>query len=144
MPGDGLVSGVKRFCSRSWSLATAPFKWTWRQAAGFGSNASELVDAPGDVVPESVREKINQILGLIPLAFGTGTAQEQVVASVVLGSAAYVSSLVTFGATLVLVGLFSLTGLVGVLRMVPAIGDTFDNARDSVSNGGGEWTRRRR
>ena len=50
------------------------------------------------------------------VTFGTGTPREQMVFSVILGAGAYVSALFSFGATAILVVLFTTTFLVGVIR----------------------------
>lgn len=50
--------------------------------------------------------------------FGAGTPREQMVWSVILGTIAYVSALFSLGATAVFILLFSVTFLVGVLRLL--------------------------
>ncbi|AUV84696.1 hypothetical protein C2R22_24520 (plasmid) [Salinigranum rubrum] len=51
-------------------------------------------------------------------SFGAGTPREQMVWSVILATLAYLSALLSFGATAVFLVLFAVTFLVGALRLL--------------------------
>ncbi|ELZ14410.1 hypothetical protein C478_07292 [Natrinema thermotolerans DSM 11552] len=95
------------------------------------------------ILPTPVQQTWQQIKGALPEALGfKGDAQDQIVASVLLAVLAYASSVVTAGLTIALGVLFTITALIGVLRMIPAVGDRFTDAR---RNGGDRsWDVRRR
>lgn len=90
-------------------LATvaAPFLWTWRQVSGLGRSTYDYFAdfAVDDVLPPSFRDFANWLIGVLPRAFGVRntTRREQINANVVLIAVSILSSILTAGATLVLV-----------------------------------------
>ena len=125
--------------------ACAPLKWSCRQARGFGRGVYRLIGNRDDVLPEPALQTWEKLKTAVPEAFGIrGTPQDQVTSSVLLAGVSVASSVVTAGATLVLVAVFALTALIGLARMVPAIGARFTSGRDTAKNGGGRSWRGRR
>lgn len=144
MPSDGSKRRVKDGVKRCGDTAARPVRWTGRQASGFAGGVQDLIGSRDQVLPQPALDTWGKIKRSVPEAFGTrGDATAQITSSIMLGALAFASSVVTAGATVVLVGLFALTGLVGVLRLIPAVGDTFENVRDGASRGGESWTRGR-
>jgi hypothetical protein len=106
------------------STVTAPFRWTYRQVTGAASNAwTWLTEGLSleDVLIPTVYDTLVWLTNQVPLAFGGGEPGEMIEASFVLGVAAFVSSIISFGATLVFVGLFAFTGFLGALRFIPVV-----------------------
>jgi hypothetical protein len=106
------------------STVTAPFRWTYRQVTGTASNAwtwlTERLSLEDIIIP-AVYDTAVWLTNQVPLALGGGEPGEMIEASFVLGVAAVVSSLISFGATLVFVGLFAFTGFLGALRFIPVV-----------------------
>ena len=106
------------------STVTAPFHWTYRQATGTASNVwtwlTERLSLEDIIIP-AVYDTAVWLTNQVPLSLGGGEPGEMIEASFVLAVAAAVSSLISFGATLVFVGLFAFTGFLGALRFIPAV-----------------------
>jgi hypothetical protein len=81
--------------------------WTWlkRGASNTANHTTEWLENRAD-----------ELLGLMRLAFGSGSPGEQIGASILLGAAAFGASFITFGATILLVVVFAVTGVIGVAR----------------------------
>jgi len=68
------------------------------------------------VTAEWSSNPVQFVIQALLATFGTGTPREQMVFSVILAAGAYVSALFSFGATAILVVLFTSTYFVGVVR----------------------------
>jgi hypothetical protein len=99
-------------------------RWPFEQAAGAASNAwtwlTEKLSLEDIIIP-AVYDTAVWLTNQVPLAFGGGEPGEMIEASFVLAVAAFVSSLISFGATLFLVGVFAFTGFLGALRFIPVV-----------------------
>jgi hypothetical protein len=93
------------------------------QLRGFVSNlwASAMRAKWEGFLPPSIVSTIKFVGNMVPDAFGFGTPFEQLQASVVLGTVAVLSSIITLGATLALVVVFGATFAVGIIRHIPAV-----------------------
>jgi hypothetical protein len=81
--------------------------WTWLKR-GAGNTADRTI--------EWLENRAEELLALVRLAFGSGSPGEQIGASILLGTAAFGASFITFGATIALVAVFAITGFIGVAR----------------------------
>lgn len=101
------------------------YRWPIRQLTGFIAGLrgllARIIGNPLETLPPSISSTIRWLLKKFPEAFGFSTPNDQILASFVLVIFALLSSLITFGATLVLVGVFIFTLFVGVLRLVPVV-----------------------
>jgi len=106
---------------RAWAVVAWPFV----QFFGFLSNLwtwlTERLQLR-DIVLPAFYDSAVWVSNQFPLALGGGEPGEMIEASFVLGVATFVTGFVTGGAAWVLIGLWVLTGLVGLARFVPAIG----------------------
>lgn len=106
------------------STAKTAFLWPVRQVTGFFRGLwTFFVDdfGPSTALGPSIRGSVLWFWSRILAAFGFGSPGNQLVSSVVLGVVAFLSSTITFGATLVLVALFTFTAGVGLVRFVPVV-----------------------
>lgn len=101
------------------------YRWPARQIRGFVGNViefgSNLLTKPEKVVPPSVWSTWVWLKAQVPRAFGGGTPFQQITASVVLAVVAFLSGFITAGATWVLIGVFTITFVLGLLRLWPFI-----------------------
>jgi hypothetical protein len=74
-----------------------------------------------DILLPAIYDTLVWLSNQVPLVFGAGEPGEMIEASFVLGVAAVISSLISFGATLALVVVFAVTGTLGFLRFFPAV-----------------------
>jgi len=138
-----MLSGLSNAARRAGGAVTGSVKWVGRQARGTCQGFKDLVGDLDKSVPKPVLETWNQLVAALPQAFGIkGGPQDQIVSSVLLAVISIASSVVTAGATLVLVAVFAGTAGVGFLRLIPAVDAMFDSGRSSVRNGGEEAWRR--
>lgn len=122
------------------------YQWLKRQIGGTWGNSKEIRSEAKDAAAGPVRRSMDTLADVkksIPHAFGAGTPQQQVVSSAFLAVVAFASSLVSAGATLVFVALFGLTGLWGLIRLIPAANDAHNSGRDKLG-GGDSWSLRER
>lgn len=120
----------------AWSGTKTLGRWSWRQVTGFGRGVRSLIGDRGDVLPEPVKDTWSRIKRAVPEAFGwSGSPSNQVTSSILLAAVAFGSSVITMGATAFLVALFALTGLVGILRLIPAVNRQFTRVRGGAKSG---------
>lgn len=67
---------------------------------------------------EARADPLGFVVSGLKATFGMGTAREQMVWSVVLALVAYLTSLISFGVTLLFAALFTLTFIWGAVRLV--------------------------
>jgi len=99
-------------------------RWPFEQVTGAASNAwSWLTEKLSleDIIIPAVYDTAVWLTNQVPLALGGGEPGEMIEASFVLAVAAFVSSIISFGATLFLVGIFAFTGFLGTLRFIPVV-----------------------
>lgn len=105
--------------------ARAVVAWPFLQLWGFLTNVwtwlTERLQL-SDIVLPAIYDSAVWVSNQIPLALGGGEPGEMIEASFVLGVATFVTGFVTGGAAWVLIGLWVITGLLGVARFVPVIG----------------------
>lgn len=99
--------------------------WPLEQVKGWWENATKIARdlTWEDAVPPAMLSTAAWVKEKLVLALGGGTAQEQMAASFALGVAAYASSVVTLGATLVAGLFFTMTFGFGALRLWPVVDD---------------------
>lgn len=104
----------------AWAIIAWPFLQIW----GFLTNVwTWLTDRLQlqDIVLPAIYDSAVWVTNQIPLAFGGGEPGEMIEASFVLGVATFFTGIVTGGAAWVIIGLWVVTGLLGVARFVPVV-----------------------
>jgi hypothetical protein len=93
------------------------------QLRGFVGNVRESLGMASweGFLPPSIVSTLKFLGEAVPDAFGFDTPYAQIRGSVVLGILAVLSSVLTLGATLVFVGVFAVTGFVGIVRHIPIV-----------------------
>lgn len=106
--------------------------WIMDQMVAAGRNFVRLFTGTslGDVAPPSVVSTVDWFLKQFPRAIGLGTPQQQITASIVMGIATFFTGAVTGGAAWAIIGLWVLTLVIGLLRLIPAA----DRAASGVRN----------
>lgn len=122
-----------------------------RQVRGTRRRARSLVGSISlsDFFVTAPKKIIKWFLLQVPRAFGSGTPKQQVTASISLIGFSISTSLFTGGATLVFVGLFAVTMLLGLVRVVPAVNSGWTSSRNRTKGAakqaareGKRWGRR--
>lgn len=105
--------------------ATDVVLWPVDQIRGWFENAGEVVSSlsPDDFIPPALADTLAWVWEQFLYSLGFGTIEEQLAASFALGVAAVFSSIVTLGATLVLVVFFAMMFGLGLLRLWPVFDD---------------------
>lgn len=85
-------------------------------------------------------ETWDSVKSQVPKALGKGTPAQQIAASGVISVVVIASSLVSAGATLVLLVPLGFLMVIGIARLIPAVDDTW--SRDST--GDTQWSLRKR
>lgn len=89
------------------ATVAAPVVWAWRQTTGLARSTYDYFAdfAIDDVLPPSIRDFANWVIGILPRAFGirNTTRREQINANVVLIAVSVLSSFLTAGVTLLLI-----------------------------------------
>lgn len=116
-----------------------------RQVRGTRQRVSQVTDSMSvsDVLPFSPRAVFRELIALVPKAFGFGSAQDQIKASIWLIVFAFLSTPFSGGASAVLAAPFMLTLAVGVVRLVPAVDSGFLSGRKRAKDAteGRRWGR---
>lgn len=106
------------------------YRWPIRQVRGFGENVvgvgRQLFSKPQAVVPPSIWSTWVWLKSQIPRAFGFGTPFQQIAASVVLGVITFLSGLLTGGLAWAFIGVWLVTGMIGLLRLWPFINEQWN------------------
>ncbi|ELZ40642.1 hypothetical protein C471_07661 [Halorubrum saccharovorum DSM 1137] len=126
-------------------VVVKPVSWTWTQVTGWASNVRNLVTDTSldDILPPAVTEGVEWLAEQLPLAFGTGSPEDQIKASAVLAVASIITSVFSGGLTIGAVLVFALTGMIGALRFWPALDSAWGSLGDVRGSGGEkEWRRR--
>lgn len=102
-----------------------------RQARGTASNTRDLFGSFtfDKVLPSGVTGFLQELLSLIPRAFGRGDAKDQVYASTTLILIALITTPFTLGYSLVVALPFMLTLLIGLYRLNPWVDRQFTSLR---------------
>lgn len=109
------------------------FRWLGRQADGILRGLMGLAStSPADWMPNGIWSTIVEIVKSATWAFGTSSPTKQVTASVTLAIFAILTSFITLGATLWLVGLFAGTALIGIARLSPAVNQWWVATRETL------------
>lgn len=98
--------------------------WPFRQAWGFLRNFWTWLTEGlhlRDVLIPAFYDTLVWLSNQVPLALGGGTPGEMIEASVVLGVATFFTGFVTGGLAWVLIGVWGVTGALGILRFVPVV-----------------------
>jgi hypothetical protein len=127
MPGKRAKRARKRV-ERSGEQAASQVRGTADRAGSILGGTT--VD---EILPPAAVSTISWILALVPKALGFGTAREQVIASVSLIIPAVISTPITLGYSLLLAIPPSITLVIGLWRLVPAVNDRFMSARGNRS-----------
>lgn len=74
-----------------------------------------------DILLPAIYDSLVWVTNQVPLALGGGTPGEMVEASFVLAIATFFTGIVTGGAAWVLIGLWTTTALLGIVRFTPVV-----------------------
>ena len=97
--------------------------WPVEQVKGWWKNATKIAKDLSweDAIPPALLSSLAWTKEKLVLALGAGTPQEQMASSFALGVAAWVSSALSLGLTIPVALFFTLTFIVGSLRLWPAV-----------------------
>jgi len=104
--------------------ASEVIKWPFRQFWAFLTNFWTWLTQNlhlRDILIPAIYDTLVWLSNQVPLALGGGTPGEMIEASFVLGVATFFTGFVTGGAAWVIIGLWAVTGLLGVSRFTPAV-----------------------
>jgi len=105
----------------AWAVIAWPFVQLWGFLTNLWNWATDRLQLE-DIVLPAFYDSAVWLTNQVPLALGGGEAGEMIEASFVLGIATFFTGFVTGGAAWVLIGLWVVTGLLGVARFVPVVG----------------------
>lgn len=108
--------------------------WAWGQLSAFVENVREARFYADDFLLPSIRDLLNWFIRLVPEALGLRDTKpyDQVKANVIFSMFWFLTSAVSGGLTLALVGIHVMLLLVGVWRWFPAVNDLWDRFRDAL------------
>jgi len=98
-----------------------PFVQIWGFLTNFWTWVTENLHLKDILIPAFYGTLV-WLSNQVPLALGGGEAGEMIEASAVLGVATFFTGFVTGGAAWAIIGLWGVTGLLGVARFVPVVG----------------------
>ena len=98
--------------------------WPFRQVSGFLANLWEWAARDlhlSDIIPPAFYGSLVWLSNQLPLAIGGGDPGEMVEASFVLGVATFFTGIVTGGLAWAIIGVWFLTGALGIARFTPVV-----------------------
>lgn len=108
-------------------------EWIGKQVDGFIGGVMQLAaTSPKSWIPEGLWSTMVWFGKSLTWALGTSTAIKQITASFALVVFSLLTSWVTLGATLFLVGVFVVTMGIGFVRLIPAVDEAFVAFRETV------------
>jgi len=108
------------YTETAWAAVTWPFRQFWAFLVNFWTWLTERLQLR-DIVLPAIYDSAVWVTNQIPLALGGGEPGEMVEASFVLGVATFFTGIVTGGLAWALIGIWVVTGLLGVVRFTPAV-----------------------
>lgn len=103
------------------SAARSVITWPLEQVQGWWENATKVVKDLSweDAIPPAVLSSAAWTKEKLYYAVGAGTPQEQMASSFALGVAAWISSAISLGLTIPIALFFTLTFVIGSVRLWP-------------------------
>lgn len=102
------------------STVTWPFRQFWAFLTNLWVWLTQRLHLE-DILLPAVFDSVIWLTNQLPLALGGGEPGEMIEASFVLAVATFFTGFVTGGAAWVLIGLWVVTGLLGIARFVPVV-----------------------
>lgn len=101
--------------------------WPVGQVKGWWENATRIVKdlTWEDAIPPALLSSIAWTKEKLYYSLGGGTPQEQMASSFALGVAAWISSALSLGLTIPVALFFTLTFLIGAVRLWPVVDDVW-------------------